>query len=163
MRNTSKKSSKLTGRRRGVILITVLFIVAMAVIFITTALTISLATRRRIYENTKDDQARLTAVSTAQTIWQAIYAQQITDAQLRSLAKGNTNKGTVIEFKSDDIPGMVAGSNASTTAYFFNFQNASGEDRIGIEVKCDIDGHVQYYTMALKQNSPRASLRACLI
>ncbi len=157
MRKTNKKLSKLVDDKSGVILVTVIFIVAMALVFITTALTISIANRQRVYSNATSDQARLTVTSLSQAIWQAIYSQQINDQMLYELAKGSTNNGSLVTFTSSDIPGMGNGS-AVATAYFYLIQE---EDRtttpitprkIGIECKCDIDGNVQYYTMVLQKN-----------
>ena len=152
MRKTNKKLSKLVDDKSGVILVTVIFIVAMALVFITTALTISIANRQRVYSNAQSDQARLTVTSLAQAIWQAIYSQQINDQMLYELAKGN---GSLVTFKTADVPGMSNGGTV-TTAYFYLIQD---EDRtinqvrkIGIECKCEIDGVAQYYTMVLQKN-----------
>ena len=152
MRKTNKKLSKLVDDKSGVILVTVIFIVAMALVFITTALTISIANRQRVYSNAQSDQARLTVTSLAQAIWQAIYSQQINDQMLYQLAKGN---GSLVTFKTADVPGMSNGGTV-TTAYFYLIQD---EDRsrnqsrkIGIECKCEIDGVAQYYTMVLQKN-----------
>ena len=157
MRKTNKKLSKLVDDKSGVILVTVIFIVAMALVFITTALTISIANRQRVYSNATSDQARLTVTSLSQALWQAIYSQQISDDMLYDLAKGSTNSGTLITYTSTDIPGMGNGG-AVATAYFYLIQE---EDRtaspmiprkIGIECKCEIDGVAQYYTMVLQKN-----------
>ena len=148
MRKTNKKLSKLVDDKSGVILVTVIFIVAMALIFITTALTISIAGRQRVYNNAKSDQARLTVTSLAQSIWQAIYSQQITDEMLVNLAKGSSDQGTLVSFTSSDIPGMTGG--AVATAYFY--VNPTNPNKINIECKCDIDGNAQYYTLVLLKN-----------
>ena len=159
MRKTNKKLSKLVDDKSGVILVTVIFIVAMALIFITTALTITIANRQRIYTNAKSDQARLTVTSLSQALWQAIYSQQINDDMLYDLAKGSTGNGSLVTFECSDIPGMgTASSGTSATAYFYLIQeeNLSADPqvvrKIGIECKCDIDGDVQYYTMVLEKH-----------
>jgi len=143
MRKTNKKSLGSKWNRKGVILVTILFIVAIALIFVTTALTISLAARSRIYSNAIDDQSRLTVYSLAESFWQAIYNQQVTDDQLKSLADGNS----VINFTSDAVPGLGKGG-SEATASFWNINNK----KIGIEFKCDIDGTAEYYTMVLYKN-----------
>ncbi len=150
MRRTNKKVMRKADDKKGVILVTIIFIVAMALLFITTALTISIASRQRVYSNAKSDQARLTVTSLAQTIWQSIYSQQINDAQLISLAK----TGSMVRFTNDNVPGMVSGSAAESTAYFYVLENDSdGEpSKIGIECKCNIDGEVQYYRLVLLKN-----------
>lgn len=159
MRKTNKKLSKLVDDKSGVILVTVIFIVAMALIFITTALTITIANRQRIYTNAKSDQARLTVTSLSQALWQAIYSQQISDDMLYDLAKGSTGNGSLVTFECSDIPGMgTASSGTSATAYFYLIQeeNLSADPqvlrKIGIECKCDIEGNVQYYRMILEKH-----------
>ena len=155
MRKTNKKCLKSSGKRSGVLLLTILFITAMALIFITTALTITIATRKRIYENAKSDQARLTVTSLSQAIWQAIYSQQINDNMLYNLAYGTGGQGTLVQFDSLTIPGMGQ-PGSSATAYFWIIQEANESTKtkrkIGIECKCEIDGIAQYYTMVLQQN-----------
>ncbi len=154
MRKTNKKLKKLAADKYGVILVTVIFIVAMALVFITTALTISIATRQRVYTNAKYQQARLTVTSLAQSVWQAIYSQQISDRDLVSLAKGTGGNGTLVSFTSNDVPGMGMGGTVAT-AYFYCV-TPGDPSKIGIEFKCDIDGATdgacQYYTMVLERN-----------
>ena len=145
MRTRNKKSIRLADDKKGVILITVLFIVAVALIFVTTALTISIASRNRVYADAKSDQARLTVTSLAQSIWQSIYSQQISDAELESLASA----GSLVTFTDSDIPGMVGSS--STTAYFY-YPDETDTSKIAIECKCDIGGEAQYYTLVLHKN-----------
>ncbi|MBQ7275064.1 MAG: hypothetical protein IJR15_06370 [Clostridiales bacterium] len=169
MRKTNKQSTRLADDKKGVILITILFIVAVALIFITTSLMISIAARQRVYSNAKSDQARLTVTSLAQSIWQAIYSQQLSDQELMGLAKGNT----LVSFTSPDVPGMVAAapgttSTTQTTAYFYSMANddAGNPTKIGIECKCSIDGETQYYTLVLKRNSgegvPQPMFQMCV-
>ena len=164
MRKTNKQSTRLADDKKGVILVTILFIVAVALIFITTSLMISISARQRVYSNAKSDQARLTVTSLSQSIWQAIYSQQLSDQELMGLAKGNT----LIRFTSADVPGMVAGSSAESTAYFYAIESddAGNPTKIGIECKCDIDGEVQYYTLVLKKNSgegiPQPMFQMCV-
>lgn len=154
MRKTNKKLKKLAADKYGVILVTVIFIVAMALVFITTALTISIATRQRVYTNAKYQQARLTVTSLAQSVWQAIYSQQISDRDLVSLAKGTGGNGTLVSFSTNDVPGMGMGGTVAT-AYFYCV-TPGDPSKIGIEFKCDIDGATdgacQYYTMVLERH-----------
>ena len=151
MRKTDKKSIRLADDKKGVILVTILFIVAMALIFITTSLMISISARERVYSNAKSDQARLTVTSLSQSIWQAIYAQQINDDQLESMALA----GSLVQFTCPDVPGMVSGTSSEATAYFYTIEtDADGNPtKIGIECKCKIGDEVQYYTMVLKKNA----------
>ena len=150
MRKLSKKRFGLLIDKSGVILVTVIFIVGMALIFITTALMISIATRQRVYTNAKSDQARLTVTSLSQAIWQSIYSQQINDNMLCALAKA----GTVVSYNCNDVPGLVSGT-GEATAYFYAIESdaAGNPTKIGIECKCNIDGEVQYYTLVLTKNA----------
>lgn len=150
MRKTNKQSTRLADDKKGVILITILFIVAVALIFITTSLMISISARQRVYTNAKSDQARLTVTSLAQSIWQAIYSQQLNDTELAGLANGNT----LIRFNSSDIPGMNGYTDTDATAYFYTIAaDLNGNPtKIGIECKCEIGGETQYYTLILKKN-----------
>jgi len=150
MRRISKKNLGKNEAKHGVMLVTILFIVAIAIIFVTTALMISIASRQRIYSNAVDDQARLTLYSLTQTVWQAIYSQEISDAQLQELA---TNSA-VITFNSNDIPGMGQGG-ATAKAYFWT-TDASTCNKIYIEFEVQMDGKYEYYTMVLNRNeSPK--------
>ena len=150
MRRTNKKVMKKADDKKGVILVTVIFIVAMALLFITTALTISIASRQRVYSNAKSDQARLTVTSLAQSIWQAIYSQQINDAMLSNLADGTGGNGSYVTFSSNAVPGMGTGGTESS-AYFY--RDSEDADKIIIECKCSIDGVSQCYRMVLEKNA----------
>lgn len=150
MRRISKKYLGKKEAKQGVMLVTILFIVAIAIIFISTALMISVASRSRIYTNAVDDQARLTLYSLSQSVWQAIYSQEISDAQLMDLAKNSA----VITFNSDAAPGMgVGGSTAKAYFWTTDTENCS---KIYIEFEVQIDGQYEYYTMVLQKNeSPK--------
>ena len=151
MRKTNKQSTRLADDKKGVILITILFIVAVALIFITTSLMISIAARQRVYSNAQSDQARLTVTSLSQSLWQAIYAQQITDQKLEELA----NAGSCVLFSCSDVPGMNGAAGTSATAYFYVMGRDAADrpNKIGIECKCQIGDEVQYYTLVLKRNT----------
>ncbi len=159
MRKTNKKCLKSSGKRSGVLLLTILFITAMALIFITTALTITIATRKRIYENAKADQARLTVTSLSQAIWNAIYTQQINDIMLENLARGGASNGTLVKFTASEIPGMNGTTGTDCSAYFYVLQEpAAGKPlKIAVECKCEIDGYAQYYTMVMEKHDPEGS------
>lgn len=154
MRKTDKKSMGLSFDKSGVILVTIIFIVAMALVFITTALTITIASRQRVYSNAKADQARLTVTSLAQSLWNAIYYQQINDSMLESLAQGTGGSGTLVSFECSEIPGMTGDAATSATAYFYK---RASDGKICIECKCEIEGVAQYYTMVLEKHDPEGT------
>lgn len=149
MRKTNKKHSGLLTKS-GVILVTIIFIVALSLIFITTALMISIAGRQRVYTNAMNSQARLTVTSLSQMIWQAIYSQQITDRDLVALANG-TGHGSVVVFEDSDLPGMGLGD-SDCSAYFYCLGAGNKPNKIGIECRCSIDGITEYYTLVLERH-----------
>lgn len=159
MRRISKKNLGKEEAKRGSMLVTILFIVAIAIIFVSTALMISVASRSRVYTNAIDDQTRLTLYSLSQTVWQAIYSQEITDDQLVQLA---LNKAT-ITFTGDAAPGLGQGG-STAKAYFWTPSTTANDvsvgtytykrvDNIYIEFEIQIDGVYEYYTMALKYHN----------
>jgi len=105
-------AEKKTGRKKhGVILITVVFIMAVALIFIVSALMLTTATRSRVYESAFNNQARLTVTSVAEAFYQALQAQEITDAAFESLKNKTINI-------NGDMPGMQGDADSYTTAHF---------------------------------------------
>lgn len=57
----------MNKNKKGVILVTVLFILALSMILISCALLLTSATRSRIYDKAEKTQARLTVTSIAET------------------------------------------------------------------------------------------------
>ncbi|MCQ2517051.1 MAG: hypothetical protein MJ094_09390 [Saccharofermentans sp.] len=156
MRKISKKYLGKEEAKRGAMLVTILFIVAIAIVFISTAMMISMATRGRLYTNAVSDQARLTLQSLTQTVWQAIYSQEINDDQLRNLAATQA----VLAFDLDSVPGMGGHSNTSATASFWtpyteqenDAQKALYCSKIYIEFEVCIDNNSECYLMVLEKN-----------
>ena len=62
-----RKLTKKKAGRRGAILVTVVFILAFAVIFIAAAMTLTQSTRKRVYTEAETNQARLTVTSVAES------------------------------------------------------------------------------------------------
>ena len=133
------KSKKRSADKRGVILVTVLFILATAMIFISSALLLTSATRGRVYQNAEKSQARLTLTSAVETFVQALQMQEITDAALETYA----SEGAKIQFLMDSstIPGMYAagpgGQDNVTWAHFYGTK-LKGKDYIVVDITTKI-------------------------
>ena len=107
----------MNKNKKGVILVTVLFILALSMILISCALLLTSATRSRIYDKAEKTQARLTVTSIAETFQQALQMQEITDAALEKYADGNAI--IPVEMENGSIPGMKANTDNKTTAHFY--------------------------------------------
>ncbi|MCQ2532165.1 MAG: hypothetical protein MJ093_05605 [Saccharofermentans sp.] len=130
-----KVKGKTKKSKQGVILVTILFILAIALIFIMSALILTTATRTRLYTRAEDNQARLTVTSAAESFYQALYLQDITDKQLQDM----NNK--TIRLVADGIPGMSKDNpNNMTTATFKkqsdNTMIINFETKIGNQIEC---------------------------
>ena len=126
-------AGKKTGRKKGgMILITVVFILVVALIFIISALMLTTATRSRVYESAFNNQARLTVTSVAEAFYQALQSQEITDSTFESLKNKTINV-------TGDMPGMQGQPDSYTTA---SFSESGGgikvtfTTRIGDSIEC---------------------------
>ena len=104
------KSGKKQNKS-GVILITILFILAVAFILIGSALIMTAKTRNRLYTFAEGGQARLTCTAAAQLFENALQEQQINDKQFRDLC----SSGTAVWFTDVNVPGM-GGDHTGATA-----------------------------------------------
>lgn len=75
----NRLKNKAKKNKGGVILVTILFIVAIAVIFITCAMLMTINTRKRLFVTAEKSQTRLTLESCAEALYRAIYFQDIKD------------------------------------------------------------------------------------
>ena len=82
-----KRFNKKQGSKQGVILLTVVFILAMAVIFISACMVMTMATRNRLYWKAEQSQARLTVTSAAEAFYQALEVGDFQEGQLKKLAR----------------------------------------------------------------------------
>ncbi|MBP5187030.1 MAG: hypothetical protein J6040_08260 [Clostridiales bacterium] len=73
--------------KRGGMLIVVLMIFGVSLILISSALSITMSSRSRYYVDVERSQERLTLTCAAETVIDAIQAQEITDAQLQQMAQ----------------------------------------------------------------------------
>lgn len=105
---SGKKQSK-----RGVILVTIIFILAVAFILIGAALVMTANTRKRVYTFAEGSQARLTVTSAAQLFENALRSQEITDKQFVDLCSA----GGTLYFTDTSIPGMGGNETESPDNY----------------------------------------------
>lgn len=139
---------KTKKSKQGVVLVTILFILAIALIFIMSALMLTTATRTRLYTRAEDNQARLTVTSAAESFYQALYMQEITDGQLQKLG------GSKIRLVADGVPGMSAADpNNMTWAYI----TKETDNTIIINFETTIADQTECIQMVLDYTTPPAS------
>ncbi|MCQ2527819.1 MAG: hypothetical protein MJ108_01725 [Saccharofermentans sp.] len=138
-------NGKTKKSKQGVVLVTILFILAIALIFIASALMLTTATRTRLYTRAEDNQARLTVTSAAESFYQALYMQEITDAQLLGLG------GSSIRLVNEAVPGMSASDDTNCTFAYFT-KNA--DKTMVIDFKTRIGDQVECIKMVLDYNEP---------
>ena len=74
------------NNKRGGMLVLVLMIFAVSLILISSAMSITMSSRSRYYVDVERSQERLTLTCAAETVIDAIQAQELTDEQLQSMA-----------------------------------------------------------------------------
>ena len=105
-----KRKSKKKDSKEGVILITVLFILAMAMIFITSAILLTSGTRSRLYTRAEENQSRLTVTSVAESFYAAIEMHEINKGMVTSLDGFGP-----INVTAAGVPGMSGTADDCTT------------------------------------------------
>ena len=112
-----KRLSKSKKNKQGAILVIVVLILALAMIFIASAMMLTQATRRRLYSNTMQSQARLTVTAASEVFLEALKTQEITDVQIDNIIKNHeshsaeTSRGKMVV---DGVPGMSEDPNNCT-------------------------------------------------
>lgn len=134
--------------KSGVILVTVLFILALSMILISCALLLTTATRTRVYEKAEKAQARLTVTSVAESFQQALQMQEITDKALEQYANGNS---TVTIEMENGIPGMKTTTDNKTTAHIYN-TTIEGENYTCIDFTTTVGAATENVRMFLSQS-----------
>ena len=112
-----RKLNKKKGSRRGAILVTVVFILAFAMIFIAAAMMLTQSTRKRIYEEAESNQARLTVTSVAEAFYRSVQKCEFEDLALINLCKGPTTIHVEASSTAGKIPGLEDEGVASTVSY----------------------------------------------
>lgn len=112
-----RKFNKKKGSKRGAILVTVVFILAFAIIFIAAAMSLTQMTRRRIYQEAESSQARLTVTSVAEAFYRAVNKCEFDDADIIALCKGPTTIRVQASANADTVPGLENVGTSSTESY----------------------------------------------
>ena len=117
-----RKFNKKKAAKRGAILVTVVFVLAFATIFIAAAMMLTQATRKRVYTEAENNQARLTVTSVAESWLHALQKCEISDSAILALCKaGAGGTGTPVRVKasatSNTIPGLETENTSSTTSF----------------------------------------------
>lgn len=112
-----RKFNKKKGSRRGAILVTVVFILAFAIIFIAAAMSLTQWTRRRIYTEAESSQARLTVTSVAEAFYRAVKKCEFDDSDIINLCKGPSTIRVQATATAQKIPGLEDIGTSSTESY----------------------------------------------
>lgn len=137
------KRSKLRGRSGGM-LILVLIIMAVGVILITSAMSITIASRERYYADAITGQARLTATAAVKSIVAAVETQEIRDIEIEALAANNatlkltsasgTSKSAGAGTGNSVAPGVATAANSFTRASFSYYPDATSKTYVVVDV-----------------------------
>ncbi|SCW36415.1 hypothetical protein SAMN02910456_00754 [Ruminococcaceae bacterium YRB3002] len=141
-----------TNSKQGIILVMVLLIVAMAMIFISAALLLTNSTRSRLYNRAKESQARLTATSASEAIYQAIVMQELNDDYLEALA--SNNKTIRLAVNDGKVAGMGSTDDNCTDVHFYN-KTVGSEKYIYCDFTTTIGSEKENVRMILKYNKPK--------
>lgn len=111
-----KRFNKKQGSKQGIILLTVVFILAMAIIFISACMLMTRATRDRMYWKAEQSQARLTVTSAAEAFYQALEVGDFKESDLKKLATGSASGiyMTATDATGKCLPGMGTTSDNCT-------------------------------------------------
>lgn len=98
------------NNKRGGMLVLVLMIFGVSLILISSALSITMSSRSRYYTDVERSQERLTLTCAAETVIDAIQAQELTDSQLQQMS---TNTHAVYQITGASKMSVKAGASAS--------------------------------------------------
>lgn len=162
-----RKLTKKKAGRRGAILVTVVFVLAFAVIFIAAAMMLTQSTRKRVYTEAESNQARLTVTSVAESWYRAIEKCEFEDDDILALCKANSGNGTTIRVKAsanaDTVPGIENEGSTNNESYtevkMYRSPNVEGatkdeEYTYYADFSTHIDGQVENVRAALTYTPP---------
>ena len=162
-----RKLTKKKAGRRGAILVTVVFVLAFAVIFIAAAMMLTQNTRKRVYTEAESNQARLTVTSVAESWYRAIQKCEFEDDDILALCKANSGSGTTIRVKAsanaDRVPGLENESETNNESFtqvkLYRSPNVAGatEDKeftYYADFSTTIDGQTENVRAALSYTPP---------
>ena len=161
--------------KRGGMLVLVLIIFAVSLILISSAMTITLASRSRYYVNTERSQERLTLSCAAEAVIDAIETQELTDAKLLSMvgasqpyqitgATALLNSSSPSSTDGKDIaPGLAGESNSKT---YFRVESIADSDDLYLifSTLIDVTGEdskTENLRVRMKYNPPSDPIQIC--
>jgi len=164
-----KRLRKFRQSKQGAILVMVVLILALAMIFIASAMMLTEATRTRLYKNSVSSQARLTVTTAAEVFLEAIETQEITDAQLDAMLLGtdpdnpqpkqrHTDNAQKIKMVIDDstVPGMTS-SNTNCTYLDLYFPDTNNLNEVYADFTTVIGEDVENVRLKLIVNDQNPS------
>lgn len=163
------------NNRKGGMLILVLIIFAVSLILISSAMTITLASRSRYYVDTERSQERLTLTCAAETVVGAISTQELPDASLQSMvnngryyvtgstqmsaaAGANQKSGAAIS------PGLTTAANNDTYFTVTNVPGSTDDLYLTFSTLIDVtgeDGRSENLRVKLKYTPPTPKTQIC--
>ena len=160
-----RKFYKKKAGRRGAILVTVVFVLAFAVIFIAAAMVLTQATRKRVYTEAESNQARLTVTSVAESWYRAVQMCEFSDQDLLDLCTAKTELRVYASATADQVPGLEnegatsASTDNYTTVTLYRTPNSTGavkdEDYTYVaDFSTHLDGQVENVRATLTYTPP---------
>ena len=161
--------------KRGGMLVLVLIIFAVSLILISSAMTITLASRSRYYVNTERSQERLTLSCAAEAVIDAIESQELTDAKLKSMvgasqpymitgANATINSSSPSATNGKDIAPGLAGENVSKTYFSVEAVPDSEDLDLIFSTLIDVTGEdskTENLRVRMKYNPPTEPVKIC--
>ncbi len=162
-----KRLRKFRQSKKGAILVMVVLILALAMIFIASAMMLTQATRGRLYKNTMASQARLTVTTAAEVFLEALETQEITDAQLDAMLLGtgdtpepkqrHTNNAEKIKMVVSGVPGMSSAADNCTYLDLY-FPDTSNKNLVYADFTTIIGEETENVRAVLKVNNQQSNL-----
>ena len=168
-----RTSKRHQANKKGGMLLLVLVIFGMSLILISSALTITIASRSRYYVDAELSQERLTLVSAAEAVIDAIENQELTDKMLvgainssLTIRGANTTSPSASAGATDgtNIAPGLAGASGSTTTCDVTKDESSDDIFLDFHTIIDvtsIDGHSENLRVRLKYTPPPPSPDIC--
>lgn len=114
LRKFSKKNPSAKQSKRGVILVTILFILAISFVLITAAMLMTKGTRDRLYARAESSQARLTATAVAQAFHQAYSNHTLSEGAMSTILSSNRAGNPLTITAGPDLPGLTSAADNCT-------------------------------------------------
>jgi hypothetical protein len=166
-------SKRHQNNKKGGMLLLVLVIFGMSLILISSALTITIASRSRYYVDAELSQERLTLISAAETVIDAIENQEITDKMIQgavnstlTIRGANTTSPSASAGATSGLniaPGLAGSTQSSTTC---EVSKVDGSEDLYLDFHTIIDvttldGNSENLRVRLKYTPPAPTPEIC--